>query len=163
MTYRDIEIKLDRDNRFAFTLDGKANIFSSYSAATRVIDARLKQKAREATVKLSIPAITEDLRETTVTGMDARNGQLLTKPVVKSKYGHGTADLYFHTLETIALLSERKRLYEAINKIEGQLWERRVTWRKDSDDWGTYDPTLYGEYVKVISDRAKRFLGVVPE
>jgi hypothetical protein len=154
-TYRGIEISLDESNCFIFSLDGKVFRFPSYQEVREQIDERIKQREKEEVAKLSIPAITGDLRETTVTGVHAGNGDLLMRPTLKADRYDSSAEVFYRCKESIDLVQRMVELHESLDSMHKKLNAYRLTWRIGKG-WQTFDRSMHAEYVHRLKDLADR-------
>lgn len=153
--YKGVEITLDENCYFAFDLDGNACLFPSYREAKERIDERIKQREKEEVAKLSIPAISEDLIETTVTGVHAGNGEILMRPSLRSSRYDSPARVYYRCKKSVELLSRVSELRESLNSVCEELASFRIAW-KDTEKWESFERSKHAEYVRRLKDLAGR-------
>ncbi len=116
--YKGYDITLTEAFKFAVDLEGKKRDYDSMGQARDAIDRYEKDKDRVGRKKLSIPLVTNSLETTTLTGVHASNGNLLTTPKVESYY---SSKLYVDTPSVRAAIEEIIRLEERRRDIEDDL------------------------------------------
>lgn len=150
--HRGVTISLREDFLFSICLEGSERAFKSYGEAVAAIDDHFKRKESMERKRLSLEAIVSDGTRVTITGVHARNADILTAP----KAGEYTV-LYPDHPWIEAKIKRILALEAEIRLLKQSL--KPCVIPKPSRGYGNFDPSAHAAMVdKLEKDYSHAFL-----